>query len=81
MLTAHPQPTANFTADNGVLLLFVTNPDEPHISMEVRKGLDGALPDGKAGRILDDFAVGPRDAGQWNKAATPSAAGTSMRSR
>ncbi|MBO6215682.1 MAG: TPM domain-containing protein [Lachnospiraceae bacterium] len=55
--------------DNGVLLLFVTDPNDPHIRMEVGQGLEGALPDGKAGRILDDYAVGPRDAGQWNKAA------------
>ena len=55
--------------DNGVLLLFVTDPEDPHIRMEVGKGLEGAIPDGKAGRILDDYAVGPRDAGQWNKAA------------
>lgn len=55
--------------DNGVLLFFVTDPEDPHVRMEVGKGLEGALPDGKAGRILDDYAVGPRDDGLWNKAA------------
>ena len=55
--------------NNGVLLLFVTDPEDPHVRMEVGKGLEGAIPDGKAGRILDDYAVVPRDAGQWNKAA------------
>ena len=55
--------------DNGVLLLFVTDPDDLHVRMEVGKGLEGALPDGKAGRILDDYAVGPKDDGKWNKAA------------
>ncbi len=55
--------------DNGVLLFFVTDPEDPHVRMDVGKGLEGALPDGKAGRILDDYAVGPRDEGQWNKAA------------
>ncbi len=55
--------------DNGVLIFFVTDPEDPHVRMEVGKGLEGALPDGKAGRILDDYAVGPRDEGLWNKAA------------
>ena len=55
--------------DNGVLLFFVTDPEDPHVRMEVGKGLEGAIPDGKAGRILDDYAVGPRDEGLWNKAA------------
>ena len=54
--------------DNGVLLLFLTDPEDPHVRMEVGKGLEGALPDGKAGRILDDYAVGPRDEGRWNQA-------------
>ena len=55
--------------DNGVLLFFVTDPEDPHVRMDVGKGLEGAIPDGKAGRILDDYAVGPRDEGLWNKAA------------
>ena len=64
--------------DNGVLLLFVTDPDDPHVRMEVGKGLEGALPDGKAGRILDDYAVGPRDKGLWNKAAADTFVATAM---
>ena len=55
--------------DNGVLLLFETDPDEPHVRLEVGKGLEGILPDGKAGRILDDYAVEPKNDGAWNKAA------------
>ncbi len=55
--------------DNGILLLFVTDPDDPHVRLEVGKGLEGAIPDGKAGRILDDYAVPARDAGEWNRAA------------
>ena len=55
--------------DNGILLLFVTDPDDPHVRLEVGKGLEGAIPDGKAGRLLDDYAVPARDAGEWNRAA------------
>ncbi len=54
--------------DNGVLLLFVTDPEDPHVRMEVGKGLEGAIPDGKAGRILDDYAVADKDSGNWNRA-------------
>ncbi len=55
--------------DNGVLLLFETDPDDAHVRMEVGKGLEGAIPDGKAGRILDDYAVEPKNDGRWNAAA------------
>ncbi len=41
--------------DNGVLLLFTT--DGPHTRVEVGYGLEGALPDSKAGRILDTYLV------------------------
>ena len=41
--------------DNGVLLLFTT--DGPHTRIEVGYGLEGALPDSKAGRILDTYLV------------------------
>ena len=41
--------------DNGILLLFTT--DGPHSRVEVGSGLEGALPDSKAGRILDTFLV------------------------
>lgn len=53
--------------DNGVLILFTT--DSPHVRLEVGKGLEGCLPDAKAGRILDEYAVEAIDAGEWNKAA------------
>ncbi len=41
--------------DNGLLLLFST--DGPHTRVEVGYGLEGALPDSKVGRILDDVLV------------------------
>lgn len=41
--------------DTGVLLLFTT--DGPHSRIEVGYGLEGALPDSKAGRILDTYLV------------------------
>lgn len=41
--------------NNGVLLLFTT--DGPHSRIEVGYGLEGALPDSKAGRILDTYLV------------------------
>jgi uncharacterized protein len=55
--------------DNGILLLFETDETYPHVRLEVGAGLEGAIPDGKAGRILDDYAVGPKEAGLWNKGA------------
>ncbi len=41
--------------DNGILLLFTV--DGPHSRIEVGYGLEGAVPDGKAGRILDTYLV------------------------
>ncbi|MBQ4612490.1 MAG: TPM domain-containing protein [Clostridia bacterium] len=41
--------------NNGILLLFTT--DGPHSRVEVGYGLEGALPDSKAGRILDTYLV------------------------
>ena len=53
--------------DNGVVLLFTT--EEPHVRLEIGKGLEGAIPDAKAGRILDDYAVEAKNNGRWNQAA------------
>jgi len=41
--------------DNGVLLLVAVN--ERKIDIDVGYGLEGALPDGKCGRILDTYAI------------------------
>ena len=41
--------------DNGILLLFTT--DGPHSRVEVGYGLEGAVNDSKAGRILDTYLV------------------------
>lgn len=41
--------------DNGILLLL--SMDEQLIRIEVGYGLEGRLPDGKVGRIIDDFAI------------------------
>lgn len=41
--------------DNGVLLLLAT--DDHQVRIEVGYGLEGRIPDGKAGRILDDYAL------------------------
>lgn len=57
----------NSDLNNGVLILFTTN--EPHVRMEVGRGLEGCLPDGKAGRILDTWAVNAKDNERWNEAA------------
>lgn len=53
--------------NNGILLLFTTG--EPHVRLEVGKGLEGVINDGKAGRILDDYVVKYKDKRQWDKAA------------
>ena len=41
--------------DNGVLLLLAT--DNHQVRIEVGYGLEGRIPDGKAGRILDNYAI------------------------
>jgi len=53
--------------DNGILILFTT--DLPHVRMEVGKGLEGAIPDARAGRMLDDYAVDAKNNRRWNEAA------------
>lgn len=42
-------------SNNGILLVLAMN--EREVWIEVGYGLEGRLPDGKVGRILDDFAV------------------------
>lgn len=54
--------------DNGILILFTT--EEPHVRLEVGKGLEGRITDGKAGRILDDYAVEAKNSSQWDRAAS-----------
>lgn len=55
--------------DNGLLLLFTT--DGPHTRAEIGYGLEGALPDSKAGRILDDYLVPHYDEpSAWSAALT-----------
>lgn len=55
--------------NNGILLLFTT--DGPHTRVEVGYGLEGALPDSKAGRILDTYLV-PwyESSGEWSARLT-----------
>lgn len=53
--------------DNGVLLLFTT--EEPHVRLEIGRGLEGCLTDAESGRILDTWAVDAKDNGRWNEAA------------
>ncbi|MBD7985893.1 TPM domain-containing protein, partial [Sporosarcina sp. Sa2YVA2] len=46
--------------DNGALLVVTTIPNsdgDRHFRLEVGYGLEGALPDGKIGRILDEVAI------------------------
>ena len=54
----------NAAEDNGVLLVMATN--ERKIWMEVGYGLEGRIPDGKAGRILDEYALPHLHNGQPN---------------
>lgn len=46
--------------DNGALLIVTTEPNSSgnrHIFLTTGYGLEGALPDGKVGRIIDEFAM------------------------
>lgn len=44
--------------NNGVLVvLSLDEPDNREVYVEIGYGLEGALPDGKVGRILDDYAI------------------------
>lgn len=55
--------------DNGVLLLIRTDSDKESVRLEIGQGLEGAIPDGKAGRILDAQAVDAKEEHKWNKLA------------
>lgn len=52
--------------DNGVLLVIALQ--EKKIRIEVGYGLEGIIPDGKAGRILDEYAIPHLQNGQPNLA-------------
>ena len=51
--------------NNGVLLLFTTK--EPHAWIAVGYGLEGALPDGRCGAIVDTWAVKDINNKEWNR--------------
>lgn len=55
--------------DNGVLLLICTGEGEESIRLEIGKGMEAVITDGKAGRILDDYAVEAKKAHEWNRLA------------
>lgn len=55
--------------DNGVLFLIETHETYPHVRLEIGRGLEGAITDGAAGRILDDYAVDAKENGRWNECA------------
>ncbi len=55
--------------DNGVLFLIETHETYPHVRLEIGRGLEGAITDGEAGRILDDFAVDAKENKRWNECA------------
>ena len=52
------------TKDNGILILISTGDRE--IRIEVGTGLEGAIPDGKAGRILDNYAIPDLKNNNWD---------------
>ncbi|WP_276353390.1 TPM domain-containing protein [Cohnella caldifontis] len=52
--------------NDGVLLLYENQ--EHHVRIEVGYGMEGRIPDGKAGAILDQYFVPNRDSGQLDAA-------------
>ena len=54
--------------DNGVLLLVTT--DEVNARLTTGYGLEGCLPDGKCGRILDTYTMDALKSGDYDKAVT-----------
>ena len=52
---------------NGILILFTT--DDPHVSLQVGRGLVNDIPDARARQIIDEYAVADKNSRHWNKAA------------
>ena len=52
--------------DNGVLLLF--SKTDNRVRLEIGRGLEGCLNDGKCGRILDEYFVPYREADKYTEA-------------
>jgi len=52
--------------NDGVLILY--SADDGHVRIEVGYGLEGRIPDGKAGAILDQYFVPNRDSGRLDLA-------------
>ena len=64
VFTKRPIPSISVTSDkaknNGVLLVIETDPDkvgDREVYIAVGQGLEGALPDGKIGRIIDEYTM------------------------
>ena len=55
------------TKNKGVLLLLDSR--DHHMVLRIGSGIEDVIPDGKAGRILDEHAVAPVKADKWNLAA------------
>ena len=55
-------------ADNGLLFLWSTG--DRKVRVEVGYGLEGILPDGKVGKILDDYVIPRFKAGQFDEGVT-----------
>ncbi len=54
----------------GVLILLSTDPDGRDIKIEVARGLEGALPDGKVGRIIDTLGMDSLKSGDYDTGIT-----------